>query len=58
MRLRLRLGFVLLAALLGGAARFEPVLRAGATFGRPVMQWGHEWVVATGVGQFQRQAFS
>ena len=33
-------------------------LLAGALFGRPLMQWGHEWVVATGVGQFRRRALN
>ena len=34
----------------------RPALRAAARFGRPVMQWGHDWVVATGVAQFRRRA--
>ena len=36
----------------------DPVLRAGAVFGRPLMQWGHEWVVANGVSQFRRRALA
>ena len=31
-----------------------PVLRTGARWARPLMAWGHEWVVATGVRQFRR----
>jgi uncharacterized protein YndB with AHSA1/START domain len=34
----------------------RPVLRAAAVFGRPVMEWGHDWVVTTGVEQFLRRA--
>jgi hypothetical protein len=34
----------------------RPVLRAAALFGRPVMEWGHDWVVANGVEQFLRRA--
>ena len=34
----------------------DRLLRAGAMFGRPLMQWGHEWVVATGMTQFKRNA--
>jgi hypothetical protein len=34
----------------------RPVLRAAAHFGRPVMEWGHDWVVATGVEQFLGRA--
>jgi hypothetical protein len=33
-----------------------PVLRTGARVARPLMAWGHEWVVATGVRQFRRHA--
>ena len=47
----------------GSAARLmwdmelrRPVLRAAARFGRPVMEWGHDWVVTTGVEQFLRRA--
>jgi uncharacterized protein YndB with AHSA1/START domain len=32
------------------------ILRAAAAVGRPVMQWGHEWVVNTGIDQFRRTA--
>jgi len=32
-----------------------PLLRLGATFSRPVMEWGHQWVVDTGVEQFRRR---
>jgi Polyketide cyclase / dehydrase and lipid transport len=34
----------------------RPVLRAAARPGRPVMEWGHDWVVTTGVEQFLRRA--
>lgn len=33
-----------------------PLLRAAALVARPVMNWGHNWVVDTGVRQFRRQA--
>lgn len=34
----------------------RPVLRMAARLGRPVMEWGHDWVVANGVEQFLRRA--
>jgi hypothetical protein len=34
----------------------RPMLRGAARFGRPVMEWGHDWVVATGVDQFLTRA--
>jgi hypothetical protein len=34
----------------------RPMLRAAARFGRPVMEWGHDWVVANGVEQFLHRA--
>jgi uncharacterized protein YndB with AHSA1/START domain len=34
----------------------RPALRAAARLGRPLMEWGHDWVVATGVDQFLRRA--
>jgi hypothetical protein len=34
----------------------RPVLRAAARFGRPVMEWGHDWVVANGMRQFLGRA--
>lgn len=34
----------------------RPVLRAAARVGRPVMEWGHDWVVANGVEQFVQRA--
>ena len=34
----------------------RPVLRAAARVGRPVMEWGHDWVVTNGVEQFVRRA--
>lgn len=35
----------------------RPMLRRAAVLGRPVLQWGHDWVVRNGVEQF-RQAIS
>jgi hypothetical protein len=34
----------------------RPVLRTAARFGRPVMEWGHDWVVANGMRQFLGRA--
>lgn len=34
----------------------RPMLRAAARIGRPVMEWGHDWVVSTGFQQFCRAA--
>lgn len=34
----------------------RPMLRVAAGMARPVLQWGHEWVVSNGVEQFRRQA--
>jgi uncharacterized protein YndB with AHSA1/START domain len=34
----------------------DPSLRAAALLGRPVMQWAHDRVVATGVEEFRRRA--
>lgn len=34
----------------------RPALRAAARVGRPVMEWGHAWVVGTGFEQFCRSA--
>jgi hypothetical protein len=31
-------------------------LRAASRLGRPLMQWGHEWVVDSGVDAFRREA--
>ena len=33
-----------------------PLLRAASVLGRPVMVWGHDWVVGTGVEQFRAKA--
>ena len=30
------------------------LLQSGAIVARPLMHWGHEWVVANGVDQFRR----
>ena len=34
----------------------RPVLRAASRVGRPMMEWGHDWVVSTGFEQFCRKA--
>lgn len=34
----------------------RPLLRGGARLARPVLQWGHDWVVGRGVEQFRRRA--
>ena len=34
----------------------DPLLRTAARVARPLMEWGHEWVVDTGVEQFRRRA--
>lgn len=34
----------------------HPVLRQVARVGRPVMEWGHDWVVGTGLDQFHHRA--
>ena len=34
----------------------RPMLRAAARVGRPVMEWGHDWVTNTGFEQFCRSA--
>ncbi len=34
----------------------RPVLCAAARIGRPVMEWGHDWVVTTGLEQFRSRA--
>jgi len=31
----------------------RPMLRMAATVGRPILQWGHDWVVSNGVEQFR-----
>jgi hypothetical protein len=31
----------------------RPMLRMAAVVGRPVLQWGHDWVVSNGVEQFR-----
>jgi len=31
----------------------RPVLRMAASVGRPILQWGHDWVVSNGVEQFR-----
>ena len=32
----------------------RPMLRMAASVARPVLQWGHDWVVTNGVEQFRR----
>ena len=34
----------------------DPVLRLASRVARPIMEWGHNWVVETGVRQFQKRA--
>ncbi len=34
----------------------RPLLRMAARVGRPVMEWGHDWVVGNGVDQFRERA--
>jgi hypothetical protein len=34
----------------------RPMLRLAAAVARPMLQWGHEWVVSNGVEQFRRDA--
>lgn len=34
----------------------DPALRATARVARPVMEWGHDWVISRGVQTFQRRA--
>ncbi|MGI9080573.1 MAG: hypothetical protein ACR2GF_07120 [Acidimicrobiales bacterium] len=34
----------------------RPALRVAAIVGRPVLQWGHDYVVSNGVEQFRRAA--
>lgn len=36
----------------------RPLLRLLATAARPVLEWGHRWVVDTGADQFRRRALS
>jgi len=31
----------------------RPMLRRAAMVGRPILQWGHDWVVSNGVEQFR-----
>lgn len=35
----------------------SPLLRRLSRVGRPLMEWGHNWVVDTGVRQFRRAVF-
>lgn len=34
----------------------DPLLRSAAVVARPVLEWGQQWVVDTGVSQFRRRA--
>jgi len=34
----------------------DPVLRVASRIARPIMEWGHNWVVETGLRQFRRGA--
>jgi len=41
------------ARLVWGLEVRRPMLRMAASVGRPVLQWGHDWVVSNGVRQFR-----
>ena len=45
------------ARLLWSVEVCTPLLRTAARVARPVMEWGHEWVVTNGVTQFRQRAF-
>jgi hypothetical protein len=32
----------------------KPLLRSAARWARPAMEWGHDWVVSSGIRQFRR----
>lgn len=34
----------------------DPLLRAASRVARPVMEWGHDWVIQSGVRRFRRLA--
>lgn len=34
----------------------DPMLRLASRVARPIMQWGHDWVITTGVRQFRQRA--
>ena len=34
----------------------DPILRSASLVARPLMEWGHDWVVSAGVMQFRRRA--
>lgn len=46
------------ARLVWELAVCRPLLRVAAGVARPVLQWGHEWVVHNGVEQFRARALA
>jgi hypothetical protein len=46
------------ARLVWEVAVARPALRAAARVARPVLLWGHDWVVNRGVEQFRRDAIN
>lgn len=36
----------------------DPILRSAARVARPLMEWGHDWVVDNGVRQFRHHALT
>jgi hypothetical protein len=44
------------ARLVWELAMARPFLQAAARVARPLLQWGHDWCVDTGVTQFRRRA--
>jgi hypothetical protein len=42
--------------LVWGLEISRPLLRRVATVARPMLQWGHDWIVDRGVEQFRRAA--
>jgi uncharacterized protein YndB with AHSA1/START domain len=43
--------------LVSSLAPTSPLLRAAMTVAPPVVRWGHDWVLATGLRQFRDRAF-
>ena len=46
------------ARLVWALSPSRPVLQVAARLARPLMQWGHDWCVDTGVAQFRRRAIA
>ncbi len=49
-------GEMTVARLVWAVELRDPVLRTAARVARPLMEWGHDWVVDNGVRQFRGQA--